>query len=1004
MQLFVGIYLASMRVIRDRYRLIEKIGAGGQGEVWKAEDLLHSRHIALKSREIGDNDKHSVLGEARLLLDLTPHPGLPLVREDFFEDGMYWLAMDWIPGQSVQQMMDINQLPFEQSIDYLKQVAEALDHLHSHQPPAVHKDVKPANIVVTPEGRVVLVDFGISLRGDKGGHGNSGTRGFVAPEVSANHAPGAEADIYSLAATAFAMFCGEPPRPGLRPKYRGVGKESAKRLEVALARGLAFDPSARPSSAAEFVRSLRGEGSVANNLKLSLTAFIGREQEVKTVRKLLDKHRLVTIVGAGGLGKTRLAERVAADAIQSFPDGVWLIELGPLDEPGLVATEVGRVLSVQEKVDRTMEDSVVDRVGRETTLIVLDNCEHLLEGCAKLCEAVLGYCPNVSILATSRGPIGVEGERPFRLEPMPVTPETSDPESSEAVRLFIDRARLVADLKRDEESLAAIMRIVKHVDGIPLAIELAAARTTLMSVEDIAARIGDRFRLLSGGAKSRPSRQQSLRATIDWSYELLDDDERDAFRKLSVFSGGFDLDAASAVCGSDDIVDVLQQLSDRSLITVDPESKRFSLLETIRAYGREKLDIAGQTAKTRSQHLRFYAGFAQDAESSLGGPEQGATLDLLEQEHENMRAALAWAAESQDETGLQLGAALWRFWDVRGHLREGRAWTESMLDSFSGASDELKARGHRGAGGLAISQGDMAAATVHLKAAVDLARQAGLLPLAGASLNSLAIASSDVSRQEELFKEALEVWRQLGHTRGIAVTLGNLGTLALDRGDLELAQGLIQESLEIRRSLGDQHGIAASLNGAGVIASCRGETEISNQLLAEAIEVWDGLGYKRGAAIARANLASNAYYAGHQAKAVELYQESILSLRELDAARDLAESLCGLGESVAETESSRAKECLVESFELFSASNDRRGMAACLEAGSSILLAEGRTDDAATCWLAAAMLRSQVDPPVPADRVRQHNKALSFWSGRPLPVLSASPAPDPLKAVKLLLD
>jgi non-specific serine/threonine protein kinase len=395
------------------------------------------------------------------------------------------------------------------------------------------------------------------------------------------------------------------------------------------------------------------------NLPISLTSFIGREREIAEVTRLLagppSESRLLTLTGAGGCGKTRLALRVAGEALGDFPDGVWLVELAALADPALVAGAVAMAVGVREVPGRALTESLVDHLRDRTLLLILDNCEHLVAAAAGLADVLLRSCPRLRVLATSREPLGSAGETIWRVPSLTLPPLSAadapllEPLTRyEAVRLFVERARAaVPAFAPSAENAPALVEICRRLDGIPLAIELAAARVRVFSAAQIAARLDDRFRLLTAGPRTALPRQQTLRATVDWSYDLLAEPERALLRRLSVFAGGWTFEAAEAVAAGDGIqthavLDLMAQLVDKSLVIAEEQrgAVRYRLLETIRAYARDRLLEAGEAERTRDRHLAYFLGLAEEAEPRLRGAEERVTLDRLEAEHANLQAAL----------------------------------------------------------------------------------------------------------------------------------------------------------------------------------------------------------------------------------------------------------------------------------------------------------------------------------------------------------------------------
>lgn len=477
---------------------------------------------------------------------------------------------------------------------------------------------------------------------------------------------------------------------------------------------------------------LKSINILPNNLTIQLTSFIGREREITEVKRVLGGTRLVTLTGSGGAGKTRLALQVAADVVEAYPNGIWLAEFAPIADPTLVPKIVASALNVPEQPGHNMTETLTDSLRRKTLLLVLDNCEHLLTDCAELTTALLRACPQVRILTTSREALGVPGETLWRVPSLSLpdagqVPTVEDMVQCEAVRLFVDRAVATApEFAITPKNASAIARICQRLDGIPLAIELAAARVKVLAVDQIAARLDDRFRLLTGGSRIAVPRQQTLRATMDWSYGLLLEKERAVFRQLSVFAGGWALEAAEAVCVGKRIkkhavLDLLAELVEKSLVEMETQDgeARYRFLETIRQYSWEKLVESKEAAAVRTRHRDWYLALAERAESELHGPQQGVWLERLESEHDNLRAALRWSKteEGGAEAWLRLAGALHWFWNIRGHASEGRDWLEGALSTKRDTSASVRARALCGAGILAWRQGDINRASMLLQEA-----------------------------------------------------------------------------------------------------------------------------------------------------------------------------------------------------------------------------------------------------------------------------------------------
>jgi non-specific serine/threonine protein kinase len=654
-----------------------------------------------------------------------------------------------------------------------------------------------------------------------------------------------------------------------------------------------------PALPAEFPPLLSPQAP-RTNLPAALSSFIGREAEQAAVRALLAGHRLVTLTGEGGSGKTRLALAVADELLEEYPDGVWLVELAALSDPTLVVQAVAQALGVREEPGRPLLATLSDYLREKALLLLLDNCEHLVAACAELASGLLRACSKLSILATSREGLAVGGEERWRV-PMLTVPGAGRQvtleqlPSYEAVRLLVERGLASrAGFGMTAQNAWAVEQVCRRLDGLPLALELAAARLATLSIEQVAQRLDDRFRLLTGGSRSALPHQQTLRATLDWSHALLSDLEPVLFRRLSVFAGGWTLEAAEAVCAGEgieqeDVLDLLSRLVQRSLVRVEEGDgePRYLLLETVRAYSREHLAASGEEATTRSRHLDWCVALAEEAEPRLRGPDQGVWLDRLEREHDNLRVALGWARESGDvELGLRLAGAVRRFWEVRGYVSEGWGWFEALLPGADATPAAARASALHGAGTLARDQGDYDRAAALHEEGLALRRALGDKLGIAASLNNLggvAYYQGDYGRAAALMEESLALKRELGDTWGIANSLGNLGVVAYYQGDYGRAATLYEEALALQREVGDTWGIANSLGNLGDVAARQGDHGRAATLYEEALALGRELGVTRGSASLLYYLGVVTYRQGEYGRAAALLTEGLLLSRDLDA-------------------------------------------------------------------------------------------------------------------------
>jgi non-specific serine/threonine protein kinase len=585
------------------------------------------------------------------------------------------------------------------------------------------------------------------------------------------------------------------------------------------------------------------------NLPHSLTSFVGRKREVRQVRALVADARLVTVTGSGGTGKTRLALEVGRGMVDHFADGVWLVELAPLTEARLVQPALALALQIHEQPGRPLTATLSDDLRTKETLLVFDNCEHLAAEVASMVEAFLHVAPGLHVLVTSRVQLGIGGERTWRV------PQLNE---AEATALFSERAGHA----RDEFSLtpqnsAAIWEICRRLDGVPLAIELAAARLRTISLDEIAARLTDRFALLTGGSRTALPRHQTLQATMDWSHELLPSSAQWLWRRLAVFAGSFELAAAEAVCSDNvldqtQVIDLVTLLVDSSIVQVQESAgaRRYQLLETIREYGLRKLEEARETETFRRRHLEWFLALARLAEPEWRGANQGRWLDRLEADLDNIRAALDYGRGHGDrvDDGLTLASALWLLWHSRGHIGESRQWLSSLLDQAR--PGRARAYGLNVAGFMAYVQGDTAAAAPLLEESLELNEALGDRSGANFALLRLGIAlyyNNEVERAITVLDQALSRYRESGDRIGIYVCAYELAEALTMSGEYARATTLHEESLALKQQQGDAWHIGLSYFGLGLLAWLQGEHRQAVARLRESIslrhelEEWWGL-------------------------------------------------------------------------------------------------------------------------------------------------------------------
>jgi predicted ATPase/DNA-binding SARP family transcriptional activator/DNA-binding CsgD family transcriptional regulator len=693
---------------------------------------------------------------------------------------------------------------------------------------------------------------------------------------------------------------------------------------------------------------LREEPSYAgkHNLPEPRTNFVGREREMVEVKGMLAMTGLLTLTGTGGCGKTRLALEVARELVGTYQDGVWLVELAPLAEGALIPQVMAGTFGVQEQPGRPLLESLLDALGDRKMLLVLDNCEHLIDAAARLTEALLRSCSRLRVLATSREPLGVTGELGWLVPPLSApdtqqSPTLEELGAYESVRLFADRAsNKHPGFELTPENAQAVAQVCARLEGIPLAVELAAARIGMLSAEQISERLGHSLKLLTGEDRTVDHRHQTLRAALEWSFDLLGEPEQILFRRLSAFAGGFTLDAAESVGGrvgidEEDILELLSHLVDKSLVVAKENwetGARYRLLEPIRQYAREKLKVSGEDEAVGRRHTEFFLALAEKAEPELSRSQQAEWLDRLETEHDNLRAALSWALGREIDSGFRLAGALCRFWHTRGYLSEGRRYLEAVASSAA-VPATVRAKVLDGLGWIAEPQGDYERARV-------------------------------------AYEESLELYRRSNDKRGVANALGDLGSLALDRGDYEEATTLLEESLTLHRELGSKEEVVGVLNGLGVLTSAKGDREQSISFFSEALALSRGAGNVRKNATSLGNLGITMLVHGNPEQATVLLEESLALFRDIGDSSNIAiglmySALAALTKGGHE----RVKALSQESLALLQIAEDEQHVPDCLEIMAGGAGAQGLARRAARLWGAAEAMREAIGVPLqPEDR------------------------------------
>ena len=904
------------------YEIVASLGAGGMGEVYRARDLRLGREIALKllpAKLSADPERLARLErEARMVAGLS-HPNIVVLHSIEDDRDVRFLTMELIEGRSLDHALAPGGLPVIQVIELGIGLADA--HAAAHEKGVVHRDLKPANVMLTRDGRVKVLDFGLAklaatepdpelTQAMAGLHSVEGqvvgTVPYMAPEQIRGEAVDERTDLFALGIVLYELASGTRPFAGATPAdissaiLRDAPKPLASvrgdlpaDLERIITRCLEKVPQERFQSATDVAHELRRVrmtqegGDIAkrdartpNNLPTERTSFVGRDREMAECRRLFEESRLLTLTGIGGCGKSRLALKLAEGWLASHRDGVWFVDLAPLTDEGRVAETIAAVLGVREQAGTSPLESLRLHMRGRKLVVVLDNCEHLLSACTTVVDALLNT--EIHMLITSREGLGVNGERLFALSPLGVPQEgashdVSVVEAAESVRLFVERARLaLPGFTLVAQNAGAIAEISRRLDGIPLAIELAAARVKILSVEQIRARLDDRFRLLTGSSRAGLPRHQTLHAAIQWSYDQLSADEQRLIRGLAVFAGGWTLEGAAHVAGAGadefQVLDLLASLVDKSLVVVRQEREgepRYGMLETVRHYGQERLLDLNELEAARNRHLDEYLAMAERAYPERMVRERYWS-NVLEIERDNFRAALAHARAIDPERYLALSGALAWYWQGRSHLYEGHE---------------------------------------HLAAAIAVAppvppRPALARALLGAA--NVLLWQGDPEAAQSRAKDAAQTWRELGKFNEVGLTVEAIGWAQFNSGDDLAARATFEECLRIQGEVGDPFLMNRARVGLAQVLTALHEVERMRPMAREIIAFSASHHDQRGEHSGWHFLADAALIEGRCDESIRHYRTSLLLARELGdrvetsfEVQGVAMSLAGQGHAAA---------------------------------------------------------------------------------------------------------
>ena len=843
------------------YTVVRELGRGGMGTVYLARDEHLHRDVALKMLPVlsQDDDEASArfFMEARAASALD-HPNVCTIYGiDTTEEGQPYIAMAYYEGQTLKDWIAEGKGTLRECLDIATQIGEGLKAVHNAG--IIHRDIKPANIMLTGQGTVKIVDFGIARIKDAARvtrpGGRMGTASYMAPELVEDLGVDDRVDIWSLGVVMYEMITGIRPFEGpnnpaiLDNVLRQVPKPLSASMDdippcvdALVLKMLEKNRDQRYQEIDEVLEAIeaccedidRLNRSVSPSLPVHLTSFVGRESDIEAILKLLQDTRLLTLLGPGGIGKTRLAIETA----NRLSVDTHYVPLGAHADPGEVPSAIAHALGPGRISDHPLEDVKQALMQRESVLI-LDNFEQLIKASPVIVE-LLAACSALRILVTSRTPTGIPGEQEYPVYPLglpgavggevkPVEPTSVDALLHyPAIRLFVERAKATrVDFRLTSENALDVVALCQRLDGLPLALELAAARIKLFTPAMLNTRLSDQPGLLKETGRERPERHHTLQQAIQWSYDLLDEHLKRMFRQVSVFSGGFTLEAAEAVLGEgnfdETVVEAIFSLLDHSLLQRIDEggAPRMYMLATIRAYSSQHLEQSGEGPPVRQRHAAYFGQLATSLEPQLTGPGAAKALDALEREYDNFRVAVAYAEELRDaETGLTLGASLWRFAMARGNMHEGRKWIDQFLHVDGRAvPSQLRARALVAAASLSHNMGDNNKARDYLEESLPLWRAEGDQQGVISVLNNLSwvgceLCKLDIAKEYAL--EALALSEQLNDGRGKALALNNLGWVAMYLGDGEEMRRLHTESLVLRRAIGDDAGSSFAIANLGI--------------------------------------------------------------------------------------------------------------------------------------------------------------------------------------------